>query len=612
MLTIPNSIKALFQTDGIRKNFRVQFPNGEFSDITNDNVVQESVKFTESLCSQSTFKFGPAEASVLEFETVGVGNMFGMTIKASIEIDTSSLSAADIAAIQADEGDGTLVLAGVSDIGYGFYRVPLGVFRVDSCPRDHQSMARRQVTAYGNLKAFNPVESEKLNVFVPEKIYAPNAYYEMLALLGYRNKSGILSLGFTEQPTTEWRPKNGNIYISLSKTVTVKNSLGVSVSYGSNIQYYYAVYPTTGNPTFSTYTDTDRLYAVDLHGESYNAIADVAAALSHEDIDLEASGYDSWEALATDIFYQDLMGVPMVNAGVIYEVRTSAQGYYPEGTLCTIKTSNDAVYPYMGFTDDGNGNALTLARFFLPYQFVVYNSNADIYNKTIQQGTVTAYEPTAAVPSVPLSIAETATEKLTKAGKTYSAYSHGGNIDSAKFAEGFLEVNALFALLSRTGALEFVRLDNSNPLSIVPGDYSECWWDEFDVEPIGTVSVTYKNKDADGNDQETAATITIGTGASVYDMTGNEVLKNIESVTLPNVSAMIQSLFAPYVGAVAFTPFELDMQGWPWLEAGDALEIEAEDGTIVETYALRVEMSGIQNLQATITAEGGEIIEEVE
>lgn len=111
MLNVPNSIKALYQTDGVRKNFRVHFPNGEFSDITNSNVVQESVKFTESLCSQSTFKFGLAEASVLEFETVGVGNMFGMTIEASMEIDTSSLSAADISAIQADEGDGSLVLA---------------------------------------------------------------------------------------------------------------------------------------------------------------------------------------------------------------------------------------------------------------------------------------------------------------------------------------------------------------------------------------------------------------------------------------------------------------------------------------------------------------------
>ena len=140
MLNIPSSVKTLFQTDGIHKNFRVHFPNGEFGDITNDNVVQESVKFTESLCSQSTFKFGLAEASVLEFETVGIGNMYGMMIEASIEIDCSSLSAADKAAIAAGTWDGTW-----SDDVFG---IPLGTFRVNSCPRDHQSMAHRQVTAY--------------------------------------------------------------------------------------------------------------------------------------------------------------------------------------------------------------------------------------------------------------------------------------------------------------------------------------------------------------------------------------------------------------------------------------------------------------------------------
>ena len=89
MLNIPESVKTLFKRDGVRKNFRVHFPNGELSDITNENVVQESVKFTESLCSQDVLKFGLTEASVIEFETVGIGNMYGMTIECGIEIDLS-------------------------------------------------------------------------------------------------------------------------------------------------------------------------------------------------------------------------------------------------------------------------------------------------------------------------------------------------------------------------------------------------------------------------------------------------------------------------------------------------------------------------------------------
>ena len=62
MLNLPESIKALFKRDSVLKNFRVHFPNGGFSDITNENIVEESVKFSESLCSQNIFRFGCAEA----------------------------------------------------------------------------------------------------------------------------------------------------------------------------------------------------------------------------------------------------------------------------------------------------------------------------------------------------------------------------------------------------------------------------------------------------------------------------------------------------------------------------------------------------------------------
>ena len=133
MLTIPESIKTLFKTDGVYKNFRASFPGGEAADITNANIVRESVKFTESVCSDDTMRFGGCERSVIEFETVGVENILGLTMECGIEIDTSSLTSAQLAAVQADPGDGVLVLAADSDIGRGYYRVPLGVFRVVIC-----------------------------------------------------------------------------------------------------------------------------------------------------------------------------------------------------------------------------------------------------------------------------------------------------------------------------------------------------------------------------------------------------------------------------------------------------------------------------------------------
>ena len=109
MLNIPDSIKALYLADTdpyIRRNFRVHFPNGELPDINNDQIVSESMQLTESIMSQNTFKFGLAEAPQISFETVGVGNMMGLTIECSHEIETSSLTAAQISDIQADTWDG--------------------------------------------------------------------------------------------------------------------------------------------------------------------------------------------------------------------------------------------------------------------------------------------------------------------------------------------------------------------------------------------------------------------------------------------------------------------------------------------------------------------------
>ena len=148
MLNVPDAVKALYKLDRIRKNFRAHFPNGERGDITNADVVQESLHFTESLCSRDVFRFGLAEASVIEFETVGVGNIYGSVMECGIEIDVSSLTAAQISAIQAGTWDGTLVPAADSDRGYPYFRIPLGVFRVASCPRNHGAMTRRKVTAY--------------------------------------------------------------------------------------------------------------------------------------------------------------------------------------------------------------------------------------------------------------------------------------------------------------------------------------------------------------------------------------------------------------------------------------------------------------------------------
>ena len=90
-MIIPQEVKNLFYKNSIRKNVRIHFPNGERADITNNNLIAESFSFTESVMSQSEFRFGLCEASMAEFECFGVENIKDYEIEAFHEIDISSL-----------------------------------------------------------------------------------------------------------------------------------------------------------------------------------------------------------------------------------------------------------------------------------------------------------------------------------------------------------------------------------------------------------------------------------------------------------------------------------------------------------------------------------------
>ena len=72
MINVPQEIKDILHQDTCPKNIRIHFPNGERTDICNDQIVMDSVSFKESLCSQNSFKFGLAESPIFECEVVGI------------------------------------------------------------------------------------------------------------------------------------------------------------------------------------------------------------------------------------------------------------------------------------------------------------------------------------------------------------------------------------------------------------------------------------------------------------------------------------------------------------------------------------------------------------
>lgn len=160
MIDVPQEVKDLLHLDSCKKNIRITFPNGERTDVCNDLIVEDSVKFTERICSQDNFKFGMCESPVFECETVGVENIEGAEITVYCEVFCSSTI------------EGAIFQ---NDLMAYVYQIPYGSFTVQECKRQ-SDMQHRRIVAYRKsindndlpYICYNPYYS-----FINSKNYAP-------------------------------------------------------------------------------------------------------------------------------------------------------------------------------------------------------------------------------------------------------------------------------------------------------------------------------------------------------------------------------------------------------------------------------------------------------
>lgn len=568
MLNIPETVKALFKADGIRKNFRVQFPNGELPDITNDNIVQESVKFTESLCSQDVLKFGLTEASVIEFETVGVANMYGMTIEAGIEIDLSSLSAEELAEIAAGSWDGVYVSESDTDIGFPFFRVPYGVFRVESCPRDHQAMAHRRVQAYGKMNEMlklSPLEEQKLALYASNnESFTGNLRNALFGNIAYYNPDILTEQGYTKTPVsaTAWA-SSSEVIIGTTK-----------------LEIFESARTYSGDALFSLETgDYDPKYEEAI--EWLDANYPIGSQLvTYKGEVIECSNY-------SELF--DAIPYPLKNAAW-WELRGADTGsrIIPKNLL-----TGQIVWAYRGenrvYINLHNVTSIRLK-----------NAQGTIIKSWPAENDVDVYRHETTAVAIPITFESTL--RRTTGSATYYAYLNSYSL--VDLMNGYLELSANFGRVNRHGTFDRLMLSDANPVAVNPQDYERFWWDEYDVLPIGKVKYKLSAKNADGEN-----VYQFGDGLSVYDMTDSDMLKRMPEATTDSVEAILDEQFIPNLGPIAFTPVDLDMKGLPYLEAGDYLAVTAGDGVTAYSFAMRQEISGVQVLTAHIESTSGEIIE---
>lgn len=588
MLTVPATIQTLFKTDGIRKNFRVHFPNGENADLTNSDIIQESVRFTESVCSKEVFQFGLSERSQIEFECVNVQNIYGMVIECGIEIDTSSLSAAQISAIQANPGNGVLVLESGSDIGFGYYRIPYGVFIVEKCPRSHGAMWRRSVTAYGKQMSKFPTGflADRLMVYLKDiDTITQNAY---LLLASQENDISALSMSETTLSLTN-NVINSHIYVK-------KNGNG----------YYLHI---KGNQRH-TATDAGQFNPIAMHRAT-------CATFSRTCYDALVAG------LVADGYTLDASSQLQLKRCFFPHVRYSAGSVtYTDNDTVFFNDPTDSgyVYDYLGVLP---GSANT-SRYYYPYQITDAYVTADGAGTGVHYADYGTGSNITTSPVVKLYLLTDTgqanmmmtlkgTEQRTIYNGSYYTFFLSVNLQTLK--DAMLELAGKFGKMGRDGVFKEITLDASSPESIATSEYAELWWDDYTIDQVGDIVVKYN--DVDYGMQQTVE-YEFGTGNSRYEMADNYLLLNfIQSAAdlgMPvseYIYDVLEDAFIPATTQITYTPTDATLIGLPYLEAGDCIEIDDGNGGTVLTYMLRREISGVQTLFDTVESSGGEIIQGV-
>lgn len=533
MITVTSAQEAIIKDDETVKSFVVHFPNGERADLTNSDIVFESVRFTESVCSDQSFRFGAADASCIEFETVGVGNIIGLTIECSM----------------------------VFTLGADSVTIPYGTFIVDSCPRDHASMVHRKVTAYSqsvNNGYISGLEKWKLEKSTRANTYTLKPYY-LFAELGFITPETASTESLTTNTGTFANYDtnlNGGIYIGRTHSY-----------YDANANYVYTV------------TDFNAVYKIEFTG----SLTAAQTALESHNIGTATQK----KILSASVYYDDGTGIVSLTNHCTLPIIDNG-----DGTMYC-----DLIYPQAP-------QAVSTVYIYIPLDITVKYTNSNDHTldwtESVTVATAaTLTKLTTASDAANVEVSFNSTLENSGSYTFYNAYS------LADLVTGFAELNAAMVRTERDGTYTLFHLDNSAPYALTADDVEgAAWWDEYTVNSIG--SIQYSFKDAQGGTVDSA--YTWNADGSVYSMTGNYVLDNLSSADTSTVETYIDDLFKPYASIIQFTPLDANFRGMPYLQCGDAVQLTAADGTVIDSYFLKQTFDGIQHITEDVETVQGTVI----
>lgn len=518
------------------------------------------------------------------------------------------------------------------------YRIPYGRFIVDSCPRNHGAMAQRKITAFseeliGNVQFIsgqyprskiniNPlawVEAQLLDdsemtevslgpgydvTYALPNLYTSNGSDFLSNIFGFGvagivSSSGHINSGPAQLLYVYGSQQNKKIALKFRYEKHEfddysKNLYEAFVSSVPNKAYIYADISTVEGTTVwsKRYSNTKQ------------AVFSAFCCLSPSIIALE-TWYTEDHTRRIDRYSKPIF----IESNELYVLDLGTSFDYFSKVPSNYYLSNISLYAFIP-TSWQSSAEIECESGYVNISGWENAAPFDGQTRVVRSGDIKAYyKILTAEDTVPnLSIQNTL--KFKKCTSSGNYYTFANAVSSLGVVKGIMELTGEFLKVSRTGEHNFFKIsENQTLIPISRSDWEEFWWDENDVDPIGTVNAKFSDDENSG--EESIMTFTIGDGASVYTMEDNVVLEN-STASQTELQAVIDQYFAPNASVINFTPVDLGMRGLPYLESGDYIQLTAEDGTTVNTYILEQTISGIQHLTADITSTNGELLEVME
>ena len=608
MITIPESIKSLLKSDSSRKNFRVHFPNGEREDITNANIVSESVTLTESICSTQQLKIGMCETPSIEFETLGVGYIRGAEIECSLEVICDSTVSGAVYR---------------EDIDQYVYPIPYGTFIVDSCKKQ-ADMSHRQIVAYNKIAY---------------KSWEFNDYTKNILSLGmywYKSKLKISLEGLLKLIVPDM---NANFEEMSQSAVHREGLVGeYTRPYGDYTETWqvfarYSVfgYSERGDDNLPIYPSIGH-FRITYDPEFINKIAEIKEYLIDLGFDVSNAFMSQKPSVACNrlrYFH------PSSPAYTLITPESIQKGVWIQelGNPFYLKEDNTFVFPSLDVSEsvdsgtswqnDGFSHGeisdyrsivfygLRLHRIFADdehtyidtdvfntgdYTCHIYN-DTDVYSVDMFNSPSNIYfTPTCKKKSVNMKYEEGGTGTVTKPLYKYD-FSSLLSLDLQSVFQSYCELQGKFGLITRDGNIKLVSVNeafNSPDDTINKSDYYTLWYDDFPTKPYGRITASYK--DANGDTQNTYYDLVanfVDSEYKIYDISNNYFIKNY-TYTEEQVQTILQRM-AVNMTNISYMPMNLSMKGRPDLEAGDVVILNSDEQQITG-FIMQRTINGIQGL----------------